>query len=112
MPTPEQVAKLRAAVRDVIDQNIAAGYRPKRFMNMTANGDVDDIVEVCESLLTSAEAFEKVEAAARKFPAPPTLEDKVAETPDGFGLSRVAVEQARARVAYLDSIIKGRRGRA
>lgn len=92
----------------MIEQSIDEGYTPKRFMNMTANGDADDIVEICESLLTSAHAFEELEKSMRKYPGSPTLEDKVAESPDGFGLSRAAMEQARARVKYLDMIIPSR----
>jgi len=100
---------LREAVIRVIEQNRSKGCTPHRFISMTKNGNAQNLAQVCEKLLTSPDAFEQVEKAIRDNPELLTLEDEVANSLNGFGLSNEAVEQARARVEFLNRIRRGKR---
>lgn len=95
---------LREAVIRVIEQNKSRGYLPARFIQMTENGYAQNLAQACENLLTSPNAFEQVERAIRNDPELLTLEDEIAKSLNGFGLSNAAVEQARARVEFLNRI--------
>lgn len=101
---PQQVpapTTLRDAVRQVICQNVKVGYPPNRFRNATLNGEADNLVDVCNSLVESPETLHILMDAVGKFPDLLTLEDLVVYSPHGkcWGIN---AELAAARVETLD----------
>jgi len=95
-----QTDELRKAVRKVIEQNIAVGYRPGRFIQATEDGTASNIVEVCEHLLTNPATLEHIEPAVRMYADLLTLEEEVVRDPERFGLSEHARVSARERLNW------------
>lgn len=99
-----KVQTLRQAVRQVIESNKGDGYIPTRFIQATGNGDVPDLLSVCERLIVKGETLEYLENALRRFPTLLTLEDFVVRHGVTWGFSGDTIEVAKARVQYFDLI--------
>jgi len=95
---------LKQAVINVIESNKSDGYIPTRFIQATANGDMPDLLSVCERLIVKGETLEYLENALRRFPMLLTLEDFVVRHGVTWGFPRDAIEVAKARVEYFDLI--------
>lgn len=99
-----KVQTLRQAVRQVIESNKSDGYVPTRFIQATGNGDVPDLLSVCERLIAKSETLEYLENALRRFPTLLTLEDFVVRYGVTWGFSGDIIKVAKARVEYFDLI--------
>jgi len=102
-PLPN-VQTLKQAVIKVIESNKSDGYVPTRFIQATGNGDVPDLLSVCERLIVKGETLEYLENALRRFPTLLTLEDFVVRHGVTWGFSRDTIGVAKARVEYFDLI--------
>ena len=99
------VSTLNDAVRYVIDSNRADGYVPSRFMQITANGDLPNLLEVCKRLINKGELLETLEKDFAKYPAMVTIEDFVARRGSEWGFDSMTVQNAQARSVYFDQLV-------
>lgn len=104
LPNPRN---LTDAVRCVIESNRADGYTPIRFIQITADGSVPDLLTVCIKLINKGETLEYLDNALRRFPMLLTLEDLVWRRGSEWGFDLATIETARARSEYFD-LITGR----
>ncbi len=107
------VNKLSDAVRVVIDSNRNDGYTPSRFIQVTEDGEAQDLHAICEKLIVKGETLEYLEKALLKYPTLLlTLEDFIVRFGPTWGFSNEAVEAARARVVFFDRLAGGQRYQA
>ena len=104
LPFPETLC---AAVEEVIHQNTALGYTPKRFIQATSGGYLDggepELREVCSKLIRSGEALQWVEKSLQTYPRLLLLEDLVARHGERYELSEDVIEVAKASAEHLDN---------
>ena len=105
----ERPADLREAVRKVISDNKATGYNPIRFIQITGNGDVPELLPVCRQLLKSDTAFEALDEALQKHGSLLTIEDYVMRWGQQLGFDDEYVEIAKASSETFDKIAGCRR---
>lgn len=104
-----QVSSLNDAARFVIDSNRADGYVPSRFIQITANGDAPNLLELCRKLINQGKLLETLEKDFAKFPATTTIEDFVAQRGREWGFDGVTIANAKARSEYFDQLVKRKR---
>ena len=97
---------LKEAVKEVIRQNISAGYNPIIFFYATRNGEADNLKEIISRMVLNDELLEELEKAIEKYKEPVTIEDLIAKEKDGFGLSDEVIEKAEARSKWFDQLRK------
>lgn len=96
------VRTLNQAVRYVIESNIADGYMPSRFIQITENGEAPNLLEVCRRLINKAELLEVLEADFTRYPTMVVLEDIVKDRGREWGFDSVTIANAQARSEYFD----------
>ena len=103
---------LRAAVEAVIDQNEAVGYRPAWFkVRVKQATTVPKLHEACSNLILKPETLEWIEKSLSKHPCLLLLEDLVARHGEHYELGQDVIEEAQARVEWLDRLAGKRRFR-
>ena len=68
MKVPAPVT-LRDAVREVIRQNREVGYSPGRFIQLTENGEAEDLVSRCQNLVNDPATFDILFDGVDEYPA-------------------------------------------
>jgi|GEM_PF-4067155 len=86
---------LRQAVGIVIEQNKSKRFVPIRFIEITANGDHPDLVNIISTLILKSELLEYLEQQIDKYGEVLTVEDLVSLKDDGFGLSKEVIKRAK-----------------
>ena len=105
MKVPDPVT-LRDAVREVIRQNREVGYSPGRFIQLTENGEAEDLVSRCQNLVNDPATFDILFDGVAAHPAFLSLEDLIAHSNQAgdWGLDDASVIEARARAEALNSL--------
>ena len=68
MKVPNPVT-LRDAVREVIHQNLEVGHSPGRFIQLTENGEAEDLVVRCQNLVNDPAIFDILFDGVDEYPA-------------------------------------------
>ena len=97
MKVPDPVT-LRDAFREVIRQNREVGYSPSRFIQLTENGEAEDLIIRCQNLVNDPATFDILFDGVAAHPAFLSLEDLIAHSPhaEDWGLDDASVIEARA----------------
>ena len=98
------VASLADAVREVIKNNLAEGYRPIWFFAATQDRYAPDLLAVCTRLIMNAENLADLEKAVAKHPILLTLEDFVLRYGSAWEFAKDVVEMAHARSRRFDQV--------
>ena len=104
LPNPRN---LKAAVRYVIESNIADGYVPSRFIQVTGDGTAPDLLAVCRRLISKGETLQYLDSALKRISTLLTLEDLVSWRGAEWGFDNSTIDIARARSVYFD-LVAGR----
>ena len=91
---------LKQAVKEVIEQNKSVGYNPQRFRMIVQNGNASNLEEIIDRLIMKAELLEELEKVIKTNKKVITIEDLVAESKSGLGLSVEVQRMAKARSQY------------
>ena len=95
---------LPGAVLEVIRQNEAAGYTSARFRIVTENGQADDLVAKCQSLINDEGTLGHLVLAVDTYDTFLALEDLVALSRNSgqWGLDEPTVTEAKRRSEALN----------
>ena len=96
---------LRQAVRQVIDDNTALGYLPRRLQTETEDGQAADLVAACRRVISSPAALTETEEALEQRPQLLTIEDIVSRWGRALGFTEDIVQLAQEGAGYFDSVV-------
>ncbi|MFA4880789.1 MAG: hypothetical protein WC650_04180 [Candidatus Doudnabacteria bacterium] len=87
---------LQEAVEEVISQNRKAKYTPTRFIEMTKNGEAENLKEVISGLVLNPEVKEKIFITMEKYKGKPIFIEEFISM-YYFDLSKEVVKEAMQR---------------
>jgi len=95
---------LKQAVKEVIEQNTTVcRYRPTRFIQMTKNGEVENLKEVISGLVLDPEKMDRIITDLEKYKGKPIfIEEFIAMC--GFGLANKVIREAIQRAEVIQKL--------